>query len=1140
MSMADRDRLRRIKTFPSLVKYLRDELDWPIDSDDFDELTFDYEPEELGLDAKAAVKIKQIKQLRPLTDKQQWGIFFINFEPKRLPVVALRRILRSLVIKKRQSANKPQQAAWQLHDLLFISSYGEADHRDITFAHFAEDADHDAGLPALRVLGWDDEDTVLHLVHAHATLKEQLRWPEDDTALDAWRSQWSSAFTLRHREVINTSKALAVRMAQLASAIRKRANRVLTVESEKGPLRKLMTTFKEALIHDLSDDDFADMYAQTITYGLLTARASRPAGLVAGNLADMVPITNPFLKELMESFLNVGGRRNGKGRNGHIDFDELGINDVVDTLREAKMEAILRDFGDRNPEEDPVIHFYERFLKQYDPEKRMKRGVFYTPRPVVSYIIRSVHELLQTEFGLADGLADTTTWGEMLKKHKDLKLPEIEVVNPKTHKLENRPIDPATPFVQILDAAAGTATFLVEVSDIIHKTMVTKWQKQGHTEMYDIPKLWNEYVPKHLLPRLHGYELMMAPYAIAHMKVGLAIKATRFNAWGQLTKQDRARIYLTNALEPPHDFSDTFEQMAPALAHEAQAVSNVKRHQRFTVVIGNPPYSPSISEPNWLMEKLEDWKRGLNETKIDLNREEWKFLRFAQHQCVETGVGTIGYIINRDFLDGIAKRRMREHLAATFLCCTVVDLNGDVKGNIADENVFEIEQGVAIVVLCTARSNLGVRFASRVGTRAQKYADLLSKEPIDTALMQLKPCSPYFRWVPFSEGAAHIASAEYYAWPQVRDVFQTVSSGIQTKRDGLCVAFSKAEMWRRIQEFVGLDDEGARARFDLGPDGRDWTVSGARVDLVGSGPSQKFLSPILYRPFDTRFTYWTGRTKGFLAYPRREVMQHVVNRHNVGMIFNRQIVGESVSHFGVSRIPICHGTFYLGNKGQDYFAPLWLHPQNAFSSDRQSNFTAAFIAAIDASLCSDAAGAVPESVFGYIYAIFHSVSYRTRYAEFLKIDFPRIPLPTSLDLFHDLARLGSEAIMSHLMESPQLVSPTSTYKGPAKPDVEKVSYAGGTVWLDKKQTHGFRGVPEEVWNFHIGGYQVCEKWLKDRQAKGGKNPRPGRVLTDEDIAHYQKIVVALSDTIRIMAEIDEVIEAHGGWPDAFVAEKKAE
>ena len=390
MSTPEATRLHGIKTFPQLVKYLRDDLGWPIDTEDVDELTFEYAPDELGLDAKSAAKIKEIKQLRPLATPQPWGIFFVNFEPKRLPVVALRRILQALVVKKRHTAKRSRQAVWQLHDLLFISSYGESEHRHLTFAHFSEDPGS-GDLPILRVLGWDDEDTVLHLHHAHQTLQEKLRWPVDESAVEEWRSAWSSAFALHHGEVISTPRNLAVRLADLARSIRKRVNAVMRVEAENGLLHRLHTAFRELLIHDLEEDDFADKYAQPVAYGLLSARVSRPAGLVAADIALMVPVTNPFLKELLDAFLKAGGRR------ATIDFDELGVTEVVAMLRQANMEAILRDFGDRNPQQDPVLHFYESFLREYDPRKRIQRGVFYTPRPVVSYIVRSV-ELFQRQW----------------------------------------------------------------------------------------------------------------------------------------------------------------------------------------------------------------------------------------------------------------------------------------------------------------------------------------------------------------------------------------------------------------------------------------------------------------------------------------------------------------------------------------------------------------------------------------------------------------------------------------------------------------------------------------------------------------------------------------------------------------------
>ena len=658
LDMMNRDlaALRAVKDFPSLVRYLNDELGWEFESDDVEDLTFEYEPEELGLDAATAAKVREIKQLRPLVAGQEWGIFFIDFEPKRLPVVALRRILSRLVIKKRAGARSATQAAWQLHDLLFISSYGEQQERAITFAHFSDNSGL-GDLPTLKVLGWDAQDTQLSLEYTHRTLKEKLRFPDDPTDAESWREQWSSAFTLRHREVVTTSIELAKRLAELATLIRERANRVLAIESERGAFRRLHEAFKEALIHDLSADDFADMYAQTIAYGLLSARVSRPAGLVADNLVDMVPSTNPFLKELLGTFLKIGGRDTTRANGGanRIDFDELGINEVVELLRRANMEAVLRDFGNRNPTEDPVIHFYELFLKEYDPVKRMKRGVFYTPRPVVSFIVRSVHEILRKEFGLADGLADATTWGEFVKAQQ-LRHPQSEIRIPEG-------VSADAPFVQILDPATGTGTFLVETIDVIYRTLTEKWRKAGKSDS-QIRELWNDYVPKHLLPRLYGFELMMAPYSIAHMKIGLKLRETHYS----FLSSERARIYLTNTLEEPKDFSGYFAQMAPALAHEAAEANTIKRHTPITVVIGNPPYSNRgmLNKNDWISKLLEDYKRDLNEQKLNLDDDFIKFIRYGQEFINRNALGVLGYITNSTYIDGITHRRMREMLMRTF------------------------------------------------------------------------------------------------------------------------------------------------------------------------------------------------------------------------------------------------------------------------------------------------------------------------------------------------------------------------------------------------------------------------------------------------------------------------------------------
>jgi Type ISP C-terminal specificity domain len=1127
--------LRSILHFDDLLAYLADQLDWPISNYKLDELTFEYDADELGLKPEEAAKLRggKIRQLRPLQGALPWGIFFVEFQNAKLPVVVLRRILSHLALKKRASANAAEAKRWQASDLLFISAFGENDDREMAFAHFHKDPDT-TELPLLRVLGWDGTDTPLKLEHVGQVLKNRLHWPENSTDHAAWKKQWTGAFRHRPGHTIKTASELAEALAVFARKIRTAVITVMGYESEtSGQLFQLYGSFKSALVADLSEEDFADTYSQTITYGLLTAafrRTPPDAGAMAPHEQTAITqdditlltlkATSPFLHEMLQEFLRVGGRAKG------LDFDELGINEVVALLNgnETDIHSVKLGFNRRKPGEDPVIHFYEHFLAAYNKKIKIKRGVFYTPQSVVSYIVRSVHELLQTEFGLADGLADTTTWGEMLQKHPDLILPDLSD-DPDRPKL----LPESEPFVQILDPATGTATFLVEVIDLIHRHLQAKWK----THRAGLPSLasflpiptnfvdyWNLYVPACLLPRLHAFELMMAPYAIAHMKIGLKLAETGY----KFATEERARIYLTNALEPKLTQLPVigFE----ALAHEAAAVNEIKWHKRFSVIIGNPPYSPSICEPDWLMRRLDDWKQGLNEAKSDLNREEWKFLRFAQHHCQTTGAGIIGFIINRDFLDGIVKRRMREHLAQSFPLRMAVDLNGDVKGNISDENVFEIEQGVTIAVLCTKSAKQVLRFASRVGTKVQKYADLFAKKPIDSALTEFEPTAPYFRWQPSASTTAAGAGDEYAKWMPLDTVFALKSSGIQTKNDPICIGWSPKEIFKRVERLAMLNAEEARAEFELDGEGA-WTLANAQADLRQFGISRKNVRRILYRPLDFRFTYYTHKSSGFLGRPRYDLMRHMVDGRNIGLIFNRQIVGDSVSHFSVSRDLTCHGTFYLGNKGQDYLAPLFLQEDDLLSKPGVGgtpNFTSAFTASLHATLGRPGPKLTPEDIFHYIYAVFHSPGYRNRYAEFLKIDFPRLPLTGNLELFRTLSRLGGELTALHLLESPKLDQPLTKFIGGKNPEVEKPTWTDDTVWVDKKQTTGFQGVPEAVWNFHIGGYQVCHKWLKDRK---------GRTLSAEDIAHYHKIVIALTETIRLMAEIDQVIEIHGGWPGAF-------
>ena len=887
MATHHRALLANIKRFDQLIAYLRDEMAWPITGSDFDELTFEYTPEELGIDVGNAAKIQEIKRLRPLAPNQPWGIFFVKFEPKQLPVVALRRILGQVVVKKRASANSSERRAWAAEDLLFVSNYGQGATRQISFAHFATPKES-RDLPTLKVLGWDNRDTALHLDAVAEELTQHLSWPDDEDNADAWREQWRAAFTLRHREVITTSRDLSIRLAELARAIRNRIQTALAIETEDGRITKLMKAFKEALVHDLDADGFADMYAQTIAYGLLSARIADPHRKTADDFGGPMR-TNPFLRDLMETFLQAGGRQTKTDGRG-VDFDELGVAEVVELLDDANMEAVIRDFGDRNPREDPVIHFYELFLKEYDAKKRTQRGVFYTPRPVVSYIVRSVDKLLRTEFGLADGLADTTTWEEMARRHAGLRIPQG--------------ISPDQDFVKILDPATGTGTFLVEAIDMIHRTLVEKWRKQGRHSS-DMEALWNEYVPKHLLPRLHGYELLMAPYAIAHLKISLKLYETGY----RFGSEERAQVYLTNALEPAHDFSGLMEFAIPALAHEAQAVNQVKDGQRFTVVIGNPPYSgDSANKGEWIRDLLRGSAgdgRVENYFEVDggslnernpkwLNDDYVKFIRLAHWQIEQTGGGVVGFITNHSYLDNPTFRGMRESLNATFPSTFLLDLHGNAKKKERapdggkDENVFDIQQGVAIG-LFVEPAQTGLRrcrhtdlWGSRELTETDgKYSWLVCNDVSSTRWNALSPKAPLRLFVPRDE-ALH---EEYEAGWSLTNIFPVNSVGIVTARDKLAVQWTAEDMERIVADFAARETEDARTYYDLGKDAQDWQVQLAQEDVrKGNGR----VCPVLYRPFDIRVTYYTGNSRGFICRPRPDVMRHMLAGKNLGIITTRQ------------------------------------------------------------------------------------------------------------------------------------------------------------------------------------------------------------------------------------------------------------
>ena len=648
-------------------------------------------------------------------------------------------------------------------------------------------------------------------------------------------------------------------------------------------------------------------------------------------------------------------------------------------------------------------------------------GVFYTPRPVVSYIVRSVDELLRTEFGLEDGFADVTTWGEMAKRQRDLEVPD------------GTPPDQA--FVQILDPATGTGTFLVEVIDLIHKTMVEKWKSQGHGAQ-KTQELWNEYVPKHLLPRLHGYELLMAPYAIAHLKIGLKLFETGYG----FESDERARVYLTNALEPAEN-EQLMLDFLPALAHEAKAVSEIKRKQRFTVVIGNPPYSGLSSNMGPWIDGLLKGRDGtatasyyhvegepLGERKVWLQDDYVKFIRLSQWLLDGTGAGVHAYISNHGYLDNPTFRGMRWSLMQSFRRIHVLDLHGNLKKKEAppaggrDVNVFDIQQGVAIGLFTkAAAANRCACHADLWGEREQKYRWLLEHGSADTEWVRLEPGPPFHLFEPFDDAG----TGAYYGWPAINDVMAVNVTGIVTARDGFVIDLEPSALLDRIKTFLDnrLSDSEVKKRLGL-KENYAWRVAAARRELRAATKRKRledFVTKILYRPFDERFIFWHPSV---VWRPRTEAMPHMLAGENVALMTCRQAIGNGWKHLLTTQLIADDSMVSNRTRERGYLFPVYLYPgvgradtslfsrwakgKDGRTPNLDSGFVEQIAAATELRFVSDGRGDLREAfgaedVFAYIYTVFHSPDYRGHYEAQLKLDFPRVPLPGSVDLFRQLA-----------------------------------------------------------------------------------------------------------------------------------------
>jgi predicted helicase len=925
-------------------------------------------------------------------------------------------------------------------------------------------------------------------------------------------------------QTIKSSKKLAEMMAAKARLLSEVIEKALTSDEthhEDSTLKDQMLAFKQILIHDITPKGFADVYAQTIAYGMFAARSHDPS-LTSFNRQEayeLIPKSNPFLKKL---FGYIAG----------LDVDDRIkwiVDDLVNIFLACNVEEILKNFGKATKMEDPIIHFYETFLSEYDPKLRKARGVWYTPQPVVSFIVRAVDDILKSEFDLPQGLADTsktkiTVDTQTVDKRSTTgyKQAELEI-----HK------------VQILDPATGTGTFLAEVIKHIHRKFTGQ---QG---------IWSNYVETHLLPRLNGFELLMASYAMAHLKLDLLLAETGYKP----TRDQRFRVYLTNSLEEYHP--DTGTLFASWLSTEANEANHIKRDTPVMVIMGNPPYSgESANRGDWIMNLMEDYKKepgGKEKLKEQnpkyVNDDYVKFLRYGQYFIEKNGSGVLAFINPHGFLDNPTFRGMRWNLLKTYDKIYTIDLHGNSKkketasDGSADTNVFDIMQGVSInLFVKTGKkkvNELGQYFIfDLLGKREMKYDFLNVKSLSNIQFTSIRPIQPNYIFKFQNEKLLE----NYNKGISLLNLFPTNVGGYITHRDNFAIDFDRKTIELRCKDLLNneIDEQAIQKKYDI-KDNRDWQLKKARKEIKNDKNWEQKIIKSTYRPFDNRHCYFSYV---MMDYPRKELIQHSFRRENLLLGVGRQ--GLAVGDIEwclvtISDKPIDANVFRRG--GVNLF-PIYFYPNSTGqqtihqATERTPNLNTEIVKQIAENLGltftnekeTDENTFAPIDILDYIYAVLHSPTYREKYKEFLKIDFPRVPYPKDKDTFWQLVKLGGEIRQIHLLESPVVEQYITQYPIDGDNIVTKVRfeenseliygneiifadpiYQMGRVYINESQF--FQAVPKVAWEFYIGGYQPAQKWLKDRKE---------RKLEYEDILHYQKIIVALFETDRLMKEIDKI------------------
>ena len=869
---------------------------------------------------------------------------------------------------------------------------------------------------------------------------------------------------------IGDAKTLAHALAERCRWLKKPLEENL--QNDQSSLRGLFDSFQKTIYRNMDAAAFADALAQTLVYGLLTAKLNITNGdkLELRTVKSQIPPSFNLLRE-------IAGFLEELSEPAHANIRYL-IDDILAVVNHMDAAAVGESLsyrkGKNDGGDDPYLYFYETFLAAYNARLRRSRGVYYTPPSVVRFIVRIADSVLRRDLKVEGGLANER--------------------------------------VTALDFAAGTGTFMLEMFRLVF----------GDSERARRNMLAQLY----LLKNFFGFELLLAPFVIAHLKLSRFLQDSGI----VMGDDSRVNVFLTNTLEMLAVQRDM--PFMPALAKESNSAQEIKE-SKILVIIGNPPYSGHGQTPGselaprahkriegknvlalsntWIGTLLSDYYKvdggDLMEKNPKMLQDDYvKFIRFAQHKIDENGEGVVAVITNHSFLENPTFRGMRQSLMDSFNRLYFLDLHGNSKKRERapdggkDENVFDIQQGVAVSIFVKKPGlSRGVFRADMFGDRKSKYEQCEEQTLRSIQWEKIKPTSPFYLFTPWDDKGFK----DYDRHWRVTDIFRAHSSGITTSRDEFAYASDRETILARLDDMANakISDEAFQEKHNA-RETSGWTLSAARRKIRECKNREKHVHLCAYRPFDSRWCFHGSET---MERSRLNVMQHMLAGENLGLVTVRQVAEKEFNHAVISD-KIIDTRMTLSNKGTAYLFPLYRFDEEIGGVVRRENFDPKFRRWINNLYGEEHA---PEKILGCIYAILHSPDYRRRYGEFLRMDFPRIPFPDSNTEFLRLANIGGELMSAHLLRD-NCDGDIQLHGKGASHQVDTVRHDKGGERLYFNKEEYYAPISPEVFNFQIGGYRPLHKFLKLRK---------GRALTTKEMKTLEKAANAVAFTLKKQKEI---------------------